>query len=113
MGVSQVSAQREDMACDLVTITATRFQCSDSERMPEVMDPRTGTTRHRSIPFRAETCSGTSRLLRNLVSRMSRPSVLKPLIATVDKRLVLRKLGGLNKEDRQMLRKVLDAILGR
>lgn len=39
-------------------------------------------------------------------------SVLKPLLATVEKGLVLRKLGRLGDDDRQALRGVLDAILG-
>lgn len=42
-----------------------------------------------------------------------KPSVLKPLIATIEKGLVLRKLGRLVEEDRQALRGVLDEILGR
>ena len=41
-----------------------------------------------------------------------KPSVLKPLIATVEKGLVLRKLGRLGNEDRGALRGVLDNILG-
>ena len=40
------------------------------------------------------------------------PSVLKPLIATVEKGLVPRKLGRLEEEDRRTLRGVLDGILG-
>ena len=41
-----------------------------------------------------------------------KPSVLKPLIATVEKQLVLRKLGRLEEGDRRALRGVLDAIIG-
>ena len=41
-----------------------------------------------------------------------KPSVLKPLLATIEKGLVLRRLGRLEDEDRQVLRSVLDAILG-
>jgi mRNA interferase MazF len=41
-----------------------------------------------------------------------KPSVLKPLVATIKKGLVLRKLGQLKDQDRQALRAVLDAILG-
>lgn len=40
-----------------------------------------------------------------------RPSVLKPVIATIERGLVLRKLGRLAGEDRDALRKVLDEIL--
>ena len=42
-----------------------------------------------------------------------KPSVLKPLLATIEKGRVLRKLGRLAEEDRQALRGVLDDILGR
>jgi len=41
-----------------------------------------------------------------------RPSVLKPVVATIERDLVLRKLGQLADEDRAALRKVLDEILG-
>jgi mRNA interferase MazF len=41
-----------------------------------------------------------------------KPSVLKPLIATIEKELVLRRLGRLEEGDRHALRGVLDAILG-
>lgn len=41
-----------------------------------------------------------------------KPSVLKPLLATIEKGLVLRKLGQLEDEDRRTLRAVLDEILG-
>ncbi len=42
-----------------------------------------------------------------------KPSVLKQLLATVEKGLVLRKLGRLEEGDRQALQGVLDAILGK
>jgi len=41
-----------------------------------------------------------------------KPSVLKPLLATIEKGLVLRKLGRLGEEDRQVLSRALDDILG-
>ncbi len=41
-----------------------------------------------------------------------RPSVLKPVVATLERGLVLRRLGRLAEEDRRALRDVLDAILG-
>jgi mRNA interferase MazF len=40
-----------------------------------------------------------------------RPSVLKPVVATIERGLVLRKLGRLGQEDRAVLRKVLGEIL--
>ena len=41
-----------------------------------------------------------------------RPSVLKPVVATLERGLVVRKLGRLEDEDRAALRKVLAEILG-
>ena len=41
-----------------------------------------------------------------------RPSVLKPVLATIERDLVVRKLGRLAEEDRAALRRVLDEILG-
>jgi mRNA interferase MazF len=41
-----------------------------------------------------------------------RPSVLKPVVATIEQGLVLRKLGRLAEEDRTALRNLLDEILG-
>ena len=41
-----------------------------------------------------------------------RPSVLKPVLTTVERGLALRKLGRLADQDRTALRKVLDEILG-
>ena len=41
-----------------------------------------------------------------------KPSVLKPLLATVEKGLVIRKLGRLEEPDRVALRRSLETILG-
>ena len=41
-----------------------------------------------------------------------KPSVLKPLIATIERGLVKRKLGRLAEEDRDALRRVLGEIIG-
>ena len=41
-----------------------------------------------------------------------KPSVLKPVLATIERGLVIRKLGQLAEEDRAALRKVLAEILG-
>jgi len=41
-----------------------------------------------------------------------KPGVIKPLIATLEKRLVLRELGRLEHEDRRKLRAALQQILG-
>ena len=41
-----------------------------------------------------------------------RPSVLKPVLATIERGLVVRALGRLVEEDRSTLRRVLSEILG-
>jgi mRNA interferase MazF len=41
-----------------------------------------------------------------------KPSVLKPLLATADRGLLIRKLGRLEEQDRDALRRTLKAILG-
>lgn len=41
-----------------------------------------------------------------------RPSVLKPLVATIERRLVRQRLGRLTDRDRLSLRRVLDEIIG-
>jgi len=40
-----------------------------------------------------------------------RPSVLKPVLATIERGLVLRRLGRLEEEDREVLRQLLQVIL--
>jgi len=42
-----------------------------------------------------------------------KPSVLKPLLATIEKGLVIRTIGKLHADDRGALRKAIDDILGR
>lgn len=41
-----------------------------------------------------------------------KPSVIKPIFTTIEKSLVLRKLGRLETEDRETLKKELQVILG-
>ncbi len=41
-----------------------------------------------------------------------KPSVIKPLVTTIEARLVLRQLGSLHADDVAALRKVLAAVLG-
>lgn len=43
---------------------------------------------------------------------LAKPSVIKPIFTTVERGLVIRKLGQLAKEERQALRTALSAILG-
>lgn len=46
------------------------------------------------------------------VTSQIRPSTIKPIFTTVEKELILRKLGQLIEEDRQALRQALPIILG-
>jgi len=41
-----------------------------------------------------------------------KPSVLKPLIATIERSIVRRRLGRPQKEDEQALRRLLEEIIG-
>jgi len=41
-----------------------------------------------------------------------KPSAIKPILTTIEKGLILRKLGSLGGQDRQALRQALRAILG-
>jgi len=43
---------------------------------------------------------------------LKRPSRLKPILATLDRSLVVRKLGSLQPRDRAALQRVLETILG-
>jgi mRNA interferase MazF len=41
-----------------------------------------------------------------------KPSVVKPVFATLEQRLVLRRLGALDEDDRAALRKVISEVIG-
>jgi mRNA interferase MazF len=41
-----------------------------------------------------------------------KPSAIKPILTTLEQRLIRRRLGSLNEEDRQALREILAVILG-
>jgi mRNA interferase MazF len=41
-----------------------------------------------------------------------KPSIIKPLVTTIETNLVLRQLGTLHAEDQDSLRKILAAIIG-
>jgi mRNA interferase MazF len=55
---------------------------------------------------------GEAAVARWKAAGLLKPSVLKPVLATIERGLVLRKLGRLEGEDRRALREVLRAILG-
>ena len=55
---------------------------------------------------------GEATVVRWQAAGLLKPSVFKPLIATIEASLVLRKLGKLGADDVRALRSVLAAILG-
>ena len=61
---------------------------------------------------RPEAALGEAAIARWKEAGLLRPSVLKPVLATIEHGLVLRKLGRLAEEDRAALRRVLAEILG-
>jgi len=61
---------------------------------------------------RPPTAFGELRIQQWSEAGLLKPSILKPLIATVEKALVLRKLGRLADPDLDLLRKCLRQILG-
>ena len=63
--------------------------------------------------MRAAPAVGEAAIAKWKEAGLLKASVLKPLLATIEKGVVLRKLGRLDEEDRRALRGVLDDILGR
>ena len=45
-------------------------------------------------------------------ARLLKPSVVKPVITTIEHTLVIRRLGRLNDEDQAALKRAIGAILG-
>ena len=41
-----------------------------------------------------------------------KPSLIKPVITTIERRLILKKLGRLQGDDRDALERVIDAVIG-
>lgn len=62
---------------------------------------------------RPRAAHGETTVARWKEAELLKPSVLKPVLATIDRELVLRKLGRLEREDRTSLRAALEEILGR
>ncbi len=61
---------------------------------------------------RAAPTIGEAEIVRWKEAGLLKPSVLKPVLATIQRSLVLRKLGYLEEQDRAALRNVISAILG-
>lgn len=45
-------------------------------------------------------------------ANLLKPSVIKPVIATLEQRLIIRRLGALQVQDQTMLRAAISAVLG-
>jgi mRNA interferase MazF len=61
---------------------------------------------------RSRPAIGEASIVRWQEAGLIKPSVLKPLLATVERNLVRRKLGHLEPEDLKALRELLPSILG-
>ena len=55
---------------------------------------------------------GEAAVLRWQEAGLLKPSLIKPLVTTIETNLVLRQLGTLHAEDQDSLRKILAAIIG-
>ena len=62
--------------------------------------------------LRSTAAFGEAAITRWKEAGLLKPSVMKPVVATIERGLVLRRLGRLRDEDRQALRDLLRAILG-
>ncbi|WP_124971955.1 type II toxin-antitoxin system PemK/MazF family toxin [Aphanothece sacrum] len=55
---------------------------------------------------------GEWRIMDSSLAGLLKPSVIKPVISTLEKTLVIRKLGQLQESDVQNLKKIIASILG-
>jgi mRNA interferase MazF len=62
--------------------------------------------------FRPRSAFGGFRVTEWKKARLIAPSAVKPVLTTIDKRLVLKKLGQLQQADARALRATIDQILG-
>ncbi len=61
---------------------------------------------------RGRTRTGEAALDRWKEAGLKKPSTIKPILFTIEKKLIVKKLGRLDKQDRSRLRDVLDQVLG-
>ena len=105
---------------DVVLVPFPFTNQSTSKKRPAVVVSSAGYTRSRpdlivlAITSQSHPSGGIGEAaIRNWrAAGLLKPSVFKPLLATIDRQLVLRSLGKLDPEDRVVLRRCLDAILG-
>ena len=62
--------------------------------------------------LRAMTAMGETIVNQWKEAGLLKPSVIKPVVATLERRLVLKKLGHLGEQDREALRRTLRIIVG-
>lgn len=63
--------------------------------------------------LKASPTTGESTIAEWKEAGLLKPSVMKPVLTTIERGLVLEKLGSLGTQDQQTLSAILDAILGR
>lgn len=61
---------------------------------------------------RSESAIGDAVVVHWQAAGLLRPSIIKPIMTTLEARLVIRQLGALSPDDRTTLRQVLAAIIG-
>jgi mRNA interferase MazF len=91
-----------------------------SKKRPAVVI--SSTTYHRERPdliimavtsqLRPSTTIGEAGIVDWKGAGLLKPSVIKPVLTTIEKGLILRKLGNLQGQDRQALLKVISVIIG-
>jgi len=105
---------------DLVLVPFPFTDQSATKRRPAVVVSSTAYHRERpdlvilavTSQLRPVTGVGEAAITQWKEAGLLRPSVFKPVLATIERGLVLRTLGRLADEDRAALRKVLAEILG-
>ena len=105
---------------DLVLVPFPFTDQSTSKRRPAVVVSSNAYHRERpdliilavTSQARPATGIGEAAVVKWKEAGLLKPSVLKPVLATIERSLVLRKLGTLEEEDRRALREVLRAIVG-
>ena len=105
---------------DLVLVPFPFTDQSTSKRRPAVVVSSNAYHRERpdliilavTSQARPATGIGEAAVVKWKEAGLLKPSVLKPVLATIERSLVLRKRGTLEEEDRRALREVLRAIVG-
>jgi mRNA interferase MazF len=103
---------------DLVLVPFPFTDQSTTKRRPAVVVSSDRYHRERAdliilaVTSQARPAAGEAVIAKWKEAGLLRPSVLKPVLATIERGLVLRKLGRLEEEDRGALRELLRTLLG-